>query len=426
MPFSTRLMPSCNLAALLKDLIQTALAQSLNNVATDGNRRDLYSVPRDNPADVAVEFARQHPVFFLEQPPWLVNKSELSASITPHLLKTPLAAMASEPLISICIPVYNQRPEFLRACIASALAQTYVPLEVVVSDNHSTNDPHAVFAEFHDARLRVVQPPQHVGMSENFAFAAEAAHGEIISFLSSDDLLLPQCCATLAPLLRAHSTVAFVYGAIQQVDEAGNIFATQRKSHPTFVWAGRDEFQRYVRRGGTWLIGALIRRSSYRAAGGFGAGFDEVSDWYLALRLLTQGDVAYYDEPVAWVRIWLTPERRQRLAGAVRSIRQLYEWLETPALLAQVDGGQTTLQRARRQWANDFAASLPDRSLPPNERAATITEIQLLDHSSSVRVRLWLGRTPLAFLLIVWARITNRLRQWAVRLVYLARKRIRQ
>ncbi len=331
--------------------------------------------------------------------------------------------MASEPLISICIPVYNQRPEFLRACVASALAQTYSSLEVVVSDNHSTNDPRAVLNEFHDPRLKRVQPPQHVGMSANFAFAAAAARGEIISFLSSDDLILPHCCATLGPILHTHSTVAFAYGAIHQIDEVGKVFATQRKSRPSFVRAGRDEFQRYVWRGGTWIIGGLIRRSYYLAAGGFGEGFDEVGDWYLALRLLTLGDVAYYDQPVACVRIWSTPERQQRLAGAVRSIRQLYEWLETPALLARIDGGQSTLRRARREWANDFATSMSDRLLPSEERAATLKEIQLLDYSSSVRFRLWLNRTPFAFLLTGWARIINRLRTWAVRIIYLARTR---
>lgn len=58
-------------------------------VATDGIMRDLADVPRgqpewaaDNPAEAADEFAREHPEFVLEQPPWPVCDSELSRNVT--------------------------------------------------------------------------------------------------------------------------------------------------------------------------------------------------------------------------------------------------------------------------------------------------------------------------------------------------------
>jgi cephalosporin hydroxylase len=58
-------------------------------VATDGSMRDLYDVPsgkpqwsEDNPAAAAEEFAREHPEFVLEQPPWPFNESSLRKNIT--------------------------------------------------------------------------------------------------------------------------------------------------------------------------------------------------------------------------------------------------------------------------------------------------------------------------------------------------------
>lgn len=58
-------------------------------VATDGSMRDLYDVPRgkpewatDNPAAAALEFAKAHPEFTLEQPTWLFNESQLTQNIT--------------------------------------------------------------------------------------------------------------------------------------------------------------------------------------------------------------------------------------------------------------------------------------------------------------------------------------------------------
>lgn len=58
-------------------------------VATDGSMKDLHDVPRgkpewaqDNPTMAALEFAKKHPEFMIEQPPWLFNESELKENIT--------------------------------------------------------------------------------------------------------------------------------------------------------------------------------------------------------------------------------------------------------------------------------------------------------------------------------------------------------
>src|SRR5258705_7070185 len=93
------------------------------------------------------------------------------------------------PLVSIIIPTYNQRPDFLRECLKSAIGQTYPNIEVIVSDNHSDNEMVQVLEDFPKDRLKLIKPPRHLDIIDNFIFGAEAATGEYISFLSSDDLL---------------------------------------------------------------------------------------------------------------------------------------------------------------------------------------------------------------------------------------------
>jgi cephalosporin hydroxylase len=67
----------------------TLVTEGAYIVATDGIMRELYDVPGgqaewnwDNPAAAADEFARQHPEFVLEQPPWPFNESDLSENVT--------------------------------------------------------------------------------------------------------------------------------------------------------------------------------------------------------------------------------------------------------------------------------------------------------------------------------------------------------
>jgi glycosyltransferase involved in cell wall biosynthesis len=96
------------------------------------------------------------------------------------------------PLVSIGIPSYN-RPEMLRRAISSTLAQTYPKIEVVVSDDASTNpDTIKVIEEFSvDARIRHTFHKRNVGLVRNFQQCFEMARGDFWLCLPNDDWLEP-------------------------------------------------------------------------------------------------------------------------------------------------------------------------------------------------------------------------------------------
>src|SRR6185436_15663072 len=74
------------------------------------------------------------------------------------------------PVFSVVIPTYN-RSDLLRQAVESVLAQTLDDLEVVVSDNHSTDDTRDVIAGFDDPRVRYVVPPAHMVLPDSWEFA---------------------------------------------------------------------------------------------------------------------------------------------------------------------------------------------------------------------------------------------------------------
>jgi hypothetical protein len=96
--------------------------------------------------------------------------------------------MPAEPSVSVCIRAYN-RPDELRAAIASALAQTYDDLEVVVSDD-SGRWRH-VAEGFGDPRVRYHPNPAPSGPAGNLSRAASLARGRFIAILNDDDRWLP-------------------------------------------------------------------------------------------------------------------------------------------------------------------------------------------------------------------------------------------
>ncbi len=128
---------------------------------------------------------------------------------------------AWQPLVSVIIPTYN-RAHLIRAAVDSVLAQTYRNLEIIVVDDGSTDTTAAVLGALTDPRLQYVQQPNG-GRSQARNHALRHATGELISFLDSDDLYLPQKIEQQVNYLHNHPGVGMVYTSAHCINAAGDI-----------------------------------------------------------------------------------------------------------------------------------------------------------------------------------------------------------
>ena len=104
------------------------------------------------------------------------------------------------PVVSVIVPVYN-RASMIGAAIDSALrAASDLPMEVVVVDDASTDDTASTVIAYDDDRVRLLRLDRNGGQSAARNHGLDAARGEYVKFLDSDDLLLP---GHLAAELRA-------------------------------------------------------------------------------------------------------------------------------------------------------------------------------------------------------------------------------
>jgi glycosyltransferase involved in cell wall biosynthesis len=97
------------------------------------------------------------------------------------------------PLITTIIPTYR-RPRLVRRAILSALQQTYPRLRVCVYDNASGDETGEVVAELarRDPRVRYHRHPENIGGGANFNYGLARVDTPYFSFLSDDDILLPE------------------------------------------------------------------------------------------------------------------------------------------------------------------------------------------------------------------------------------------
>ena len=101
------------------------------------------------------------------------------------------------PKVTIGIPTWN-RKDYLQPALASALAQAYPNLEIVVSDNASDDGTSSFLDGISDLRLVILHQSSNVGAIRNLNACLERATGELFLLLSDDDLLEPNTIAKLA------------------------------------------------------------------------------------------------------------------------------------------------------------------------------------------------------------------------------------
>ena len=93
------------------------------------------------------------------------------------------------PLVTIGIPTYNRVDSYLRQCLESAVKQTYPNIEIIVSDNCSTDNTEAVVKGLYDSRIRYFKQKENIGPYKNFNFCLQQANGQYFLILSDDDLI---------------------------------------------------------------------------------------------------------------------------------------------------------------------------------------------------------------------------------------------
>jgi glycosyltransferase involved in cell wall biosynthesis len=140
---------------------------------------------------------------------------------------------SQQPLVSIITPTYN-RPEYLKAALASAVEQTYRNIEIIVSDNCSSENPQAIVESFNDERIRFSRNETNLGMFPNTIKAFKMARGKYVAALLDDDMWKPDFLEKLVPPLEANSDLALAFCDHYIMDADGKIDNAKTEEYSTF------------------------------------------------------------------------------------------------------------------------------------------------------------------------------------------------
>lgn len=144
----------------------------------------------------------------------------MPASSYPESPRVRRAEGAGGPLVSVGIPVFNGE-SFLRQAIDSMLAQSHKNLELIVSDNASTDASAAIAQEYanRDPRVRCFRQPRNIGAARNYNFVAASARGKYLKWASANDYCDTAMLAACIEVLESDPRVVVCYGKTRLVDE---------------------------------------------------------------------------------------------------------------------------------------------------------------------------------------------------------------
>jgi glycosyltransferase involved in cell wall biosynthesis len=219
--------------------------------------------------------------------------------------------VAARPALTCIVPTYN-RAAYVRDCLI-ALRESGVPdLEVIVSDDGSTDDTAAVVAAT-DPKAKYLW--QHnsgtPSTARNAAFAVST--GRYVGFLDCDDAWLPGTAATAVRLLDGCPEIEVLFGDarmgnpdegfVSWIESAGQdafFRLPHREPEPGFrVLDRRALFRRMAVRNPLFIGACIMRREAFEKSGGFDPDLRGAADWDLWLRMASRFTFGFLQAPLA-------------------------------------------------------------------------------------------------------------------------------
>lgn len=260
--------------------------------------------------DVARTWSRQRR---LKLPPWVTELPD-----DHEVAEAPPLDPGAGNLVSIVIPTWN-RAERLKAALTSVQAQTWSNWEALVVDDGSQDETLAMVERLadQDPRIRLFARA-HQGVCAARNTALEAAAGDFIAFLDSDNTWQPEFLATMLRVME-HRGLAAAYGTLMSETDEGPRYRATQVDREVLTVANHVDLNVLV-----------VRRELMDKVGGFDVELRRTVDYDLVIRLAKETDLVHV--PVVGVLYDNDSEASDRI-----TVRESIAWADRVQLKHRID-----------------------------------------------------------------------------------------
>lgn len=147
------------------------------------------------------------------------------------------------PLVSIIIGNYNYE-KFIGKAIDSALNQTYTNIEIIVVDDGSTDSSREIIASYGERIIPVFK--ENGGQPSNYNAGFSSSQGDIICFLDSDDIFLPNKVSRIVSIFESYKDIGWCFHSLQLIDENDELLG---RTTTVNYKSGERDYRHILKRG---------------------------------------------------------------------------------------------------------------------------------------------------------------------------------
>jgi len=203
------------------------------------------------------------------------------------------------PLVSIIVITYNSA-KFVLETLESAKAQTYQNIELIVSDDCSTDDTVEIcekWIEENKSRFvdsKIIRPEKNTGIAPNCNRGLYESNGDWVKFIAGDDTLLTGSIASYIEFSIQNPISTFIVANINITNENGTIY--RRRTHPMKKFSNKSKvlLKNILKSCFISAPGIFIKKNTLVSINGFDERFEMQEDYPLFLKLAQRKIQFYY------------------------------------------------------------------------------------------------------------------------------------
>ncbi len=279
--------------------------------------------------------------------------------------------------ISVGLPAYNQG-QYLAETLDSLLRQTVPPGEIVVSDNHSTDETPDILRRY-EGRVRIIRPPEHLPMIAHWNYVVENLSGEWFSLLSSDDVAESGFIEHLQRAVTHDRNAVLARGGWLTISPSGQPTGRCLLLSTSSVTEPPRTFLEQLSGPKTSFAAFLCRRSAWVEVGGFPTSLRLYGDWGLWLRLSAVGSFVTTHSVVSRYRTgYPTGRNLERAVDSAHDEREIALHIAMSAAEQLGPSMRPLLQRAAARRLTTFLAQVSKLDADEEVRSRIAAELRPL------------------------------------------------
>lgn len=202
--------------------------------------------------------------------------------------------MSSKPLVTVGLIAYN-RDTLIGKSIRSLLSQSYSNIELIISDDASTDSTKKICEKYagKDKRIKYYQQKRNLGLAGNSNFVLKKARGKYFVWASDDDLWHKDFIKTLVGLMEKNENAVLAMSNFYLFNEAKKQYADYPFKKNL---SDLELILTYLSRP-SLLVWGMFRTKVLKEIGGFHTDerplFHKGSDHVTVFKLLLRGDLIY-------------------------------------------------------------------------------------------------------------------------------------